>query len=195
MNRSMSIALVLGVCVALAPAPAGAKVPDPSFSHVDPVLTGDAAGSHAYKVVLRDVTNAPVYRVAVLDFSRTSVRLYSTQEPGVTFDCAAKILARMTDMTGTAVFHPRFGGCANGQGVEVSGDGVIMGEIPARSTDMDGIDGCTGLGDFGMFAERFLSSSPHPEADFDNSGGPLGLGDFSIFSRDLLSGVKGSYCP
>jgi hypothetical protein len=195
MNRPTLTALALGVGIALAPASAWAKVPDPYFSHVDPVLTGDASGSHAYTVVLRGVTNEPIYRVAVLDFSKTNVRLYATQEAGATFDCASKTLARMTDLTGTAVFHPRFGGCANGQDVLVSGDGVIVGQVPARSTDMDGIDGCTGLGDFGMFAERFLSSLPHPEADFDNSGGPLGLGDLSIFSQDLLSDVKGSYCP
>ena len=195
MNRSVLTALALGALVALAPAPVGAKPPFLPFCQVDPLVVSDAAGSQAFRVVLRDVNNSPLREYALLDFSRSSVRLYSIQEPGVTFDCASRTLAKITGPDGSATFHPRFGGYANGQDVDVIGDGVVVTSVPARSTDMDGVDGCTGLGDFGMFAQRFLSSSPHPEADFDNSGGPLGLGDFSIFSRDLLSGVKGSYCP
>jgi hypothetical protein len=188
---------VIPATLAVLSSPALAKFPDPSFSEVDPVVVGDAAGSSAFRVVFRDVSNAPLYsELATLDFSQSSVRLYAVQEPGVIVDCAARTLSRVTDHDGVAVFHPRFGGSCGSKSVQILGRGVItIAMVPARSTDMDGIDGCTGLGDFGMFAERFLSSLPHPEADFDNSGGPLGLGDFSIFSRDLLSGVKGSYCP
>jgi hypothetical protein len=194
----MKLALVvIPVALAVLSSPALAKFPDPAFSHVDPVVVGDAAGSCAFRVVFRDVTNAPLYsELATLDFSRTSVRLYAVQEPGVTIDCAARTLSKVTDHDGVAVFHPRFGGSCGANSVEISGRGVVAAVVPARSTDMDGTDGCTGLGDFGLFAPLFLySSTSHPEADFDNSGGAIGLGDFSIFSRDLLSGCKGTYCP
>jgi hypothetical protein len=196
MNRFLAIA-VIPATLAVLSSPALAKFPDPSFSQVDPVVVGDAAGSSAFRVVFRDVTNAPLYsELATIDFSQSSVRLYAVQEPGVVVDCAARTLSRVTDHDGVAVFHPRFGGSCSSSSVQILGRGVmVVAMVPARSTDMDGLDGCTGLGDFGMFAERFLSSSPNPEADFDNSGGPLGLGDFSIFSRNLLNGVKGTYCP
>ena len=196
MNRSISVVFFLAAGASVAPAPAGAKIPNPALSQVDPVLIGDAGGAHSFRVVLRDIADLPIVgAAAMLDFSRTSVRIYSIQEPGVTFDCASRTLARMTLGDGSATFHLRFGGHANGNDVQISGNGVVISNIPARSTDMDELDGCTGLGDFGMFAERFLSPLPHPEADFDNSGGPVGLGDFSIFSQDLLSDVKGTYCP
>jgi len=201
MNRSALTALALGVCVpatlAVLSSPAVAKFPDPAFSQVDPVVVGDAAGSSAFRVVFRDVTNAPLYsELATLDFSQSTVRLYEVQEPGVVVDCAARTLSKVTDHAGVAVFHPRFGGACRSNSVQILGEGVmVMAMVPARSTDMDGLDGCTGLGDFGMFAQRYLSSLPHAEADFDNSGGPLGLGDFAIFSRGLLNGVKGTYCP
>lgn len=43
----------------LLPAVAFAKIPDPRFSTVDPVLYGDTQGTRTFRVVIRDVSNAP----------------------------------------------------------------------------------------------------------------------------------------
>jgi hypothetical protein len=185
--------LLLAMCAR----PAGAKV-DPHFSHVDPVVLGDAAGSYAYRVEFRDVSNAPqIHELAILDFSQTTVRLSPVQEAGVTVDCAARTLSRLTDGTGVAIFHPRFGGSCNSGSVVVNfRDTWSIAWVPARSTDLDALDGCTGLGDLILFAQPFLGGDAgHAEMDFDGSGGAPGLGDFVMLSKDLLGGIKMEYCP
>jgi len=208
MKRFALALLALG---AFAPA-ASAGVPDPRYSSFTPVLVGDASGdpiavkvaplgvsgpSLGFMVNVRDVGNAPQHgATAILDFQGTGLRPYLEQESGTTVDCAQGFIEKLCDSHGIAVLHPRFGGFTTGAPVVILGSGVVLGEVPARSTDMDGQGGSTGLGDFTLFAPLFLgASTAHPEADFDASGGPIGLGDFTIFAREFLSGAHGTYCP
>jgi len=189
-------AVLTALFTVLAVASASAKVPDLRFSTFDPVLYGDPQGSRAYHMVVRDVANAPISgHVATLDLSGTSLRLYDVQEAGTTANCALRTLSRFTDAAGVATFHVRFGGSCSAS-VLVTSEGVPLGSVPARSTDIDGVDGCVGLGDLGLFSRAFLDgSADHPELDFDGSGGRVGLGDLVLFGKDLLDGTKGSYCP
>jgi hypothetical protein len=192
MPRSTVIAALTAL---LLPAFASAKVPDPRFSTIDPILFGSPAGSRAYRVVVRDINAAPDQsKVVTLDFSGTSLRLYTTAEEGTTLNAVNKTLSRFSGPDGSAVFHPRFGGACNAADVMVLAEGVLLGHVPARSTDIDAANGCVDLADLARFAQAFAEPS-HSELDFDGSGGVIGLGDFAIFGRDLESGVKGEYCP
>lgn len=185
------------VCALLSlPALSAAKV-DPRFSSVDAVVFGDVDGTRTFRVQLRTVDNAPDQGIVTLDFSGTSVRLETTQEAGTTVDCVARTLSRETPTQGQpgyglAVFHPRFGG-ASGT-VRVTGDGIRLADVPARSTDVDG-DATVGLRDVATFAGPFLDGTPHPELDFDGSGERVGLGDFALLVQGFLGGAKASYCP
>lgn len=153
MLRLIVISSALGALFVLL-SPASAKIPDPRFSLVDPMLLGSAGGTHAFRVTARDVTNAPLYWTPIrLDFSATTARLYSVEEPGATLDCASHTLTRWTGRDGVATFNIRFGGCTDGEGVQVSADGVLLSLIPARSTDMDALEGC------GMGTSRCLHRS------------------------------------
>lgn len=195
MPRLFALITALGALFVL-PSPASAKIPDPRFSQVDPMLLGSAGGTHAFRVTARDVTNAPLYGVPILlDFSATTARLYSVQEPGATLDCAGRKLTRWTGVDGVATFRVRFGGCTDGELIQVSANGVTFTPVPARSTDMDAVQGC-GMGDFAMFAPLYLNRATNrPDADFNNSGGAIDMADLSIFVKDLLDGSTGTYCP
>lgn len=98
--------------------------------------------------------------------------------------------------SGVAEFHPRFGGgCANAD-VVISGEGMVLRHVPARSADLDGLDGCTDLNDLSLFARAYgQEASQNAGMDLDGTGGTIGLGDFSILVRAFASGAKGSYCP
>jgi hypothetical protein len=188
--------IVLAVLTALlVPAFAAAKVPDPRFSSIDPILFGSPGGDRAYRVDVRDVSNAPIsFRVVTLDFSGTSLRLYTTAEEGTTLNAANRTLSRFSGVDGSAVFHARFGGACNAADVLVEAEGVRLGQVPARSTDIDAANGCVDLADLTRFAGAYQGAG-RPELDFDGSGGVIGLADFAIFARDLVAGVKGEYCP
>jgi len=213
MSRTMTAALRLGTLIALVTPLSGAwaatEIADPRFSIVSPVLVGNASGdamtqvasaqlpaTPGFSVTPRDVNNTPLLNKPVtLDFSASGLRLYATQDPGCAIDCGKQTLTISSGISGTALFHPRFAGFANGRAVEVACSGVILADVPARSTDMDAQGGSTGLGDFTRFAPLFLAASTtHPEADFDASGGAIGLGDFTLFAREFLSGASGAYC-
>jgi len=188
--------IVLAVLTALAvPAFASAKVPDPRFSTIDPIVLGSPVGNREYRVVVRDVSNAPImFRVVTLDFSESSLRLYTTAEEGTTLNAAGRTLSRFSTPDGSAVFHPRFGGACNAAAVLVQAAAVVLGHVPARSTALDAANGGVDVADLTRFAEAYEGLG-HPEVDFDGSGGAIGLGDFAIFVRDFDSGVKGEYCP
>jgi len=207
MSRSLLTLLWIPLCAHVAAA--RTEVADPRFSQISPVVVGSASGlpeamangpelsgQQGFVVLVRDVNNAPVYgRAVVLNFAGTGVRLYAEQDSGCVADCVAQTLTASSDR-GSIVLHPRFGGSVNLAMVEVTAGGVILGTVPARSTDMDAQGGSTGLGDFTLFAPLFLAATTsHPEADFDASGGPIGLADFTIFAREYESGAHGSYCP
>jgi hypothetical protein len=70
----------------------------------------------------------------------------------------------------------------------------VLGNVKGRSTDIDGADGKTGLGDLVFFSTNFLSNPAAQETDFDINGN-TGLGDLVIFSTEFLTGPTLAYCP
>jgi len=202
--RRVVLRIVLPIsCAAVAAAAprAGATLPDPRFNTIDAVVVGNTTGTAmggapaGFDVTMRDINNAPRANVIVtLDFSATVIRLYSTQNAGTTLNCAARTLSRTTDALGRVNFGTRLGGYSNSSLVQVIGDGEPLGVVMGRSTDLDGVDGKTGLGDLALFTANLLSNAAAQETDFDLNG-TTGLGDLSLFATELLSHASGTYCP
>lgn len=195
-------ALTIAAGLAVVASVASAGVPDPRFSTTDLVVVGNHTGNAigaapaGFDVVVRDVNSAPLPgRTVVLDFSATPMKVFNAQNAGTTVNCAAKTISRVTNASGAVNFASRVGKFDNTNNVEVSADGVVLATVKGRSTDVDGLDGRTGLGDFTVFGNNFLNNPAAQETDFDTSGA-TGLSDFTIFGGEFLSPVPaGTYCP
>ena len=194
-------ALLIAAGFAVVASVASAGVPDPRFSTIDPAAVGtnsgtatpQAAGTPGFDVIVRDVSNAPLAGVTVtLNYAVSGMKVYQTQNAGATVNCPAKSISRVTNGAGQVTFGPRTGKFNNANTVEVSANGVVLGNVKGRSTDIDGLGGQTALGDFALFSSAF--GTVNQETDFDVSGGVTGLGDFGIFSTEF-SGVILTYCP
>ena len=199
MRHPLPILSLLALAVAGSVAPAGATTPDPRNSSTDIAVIGNSSGTPmgttppGFDVRLRDAHNAPLVGTAVtLDFSATGMRLYAAQNSGTTLDCAARTLTRVTDATGGVNFAARIAGFDNTNAIEVSHQGVVIAIVPARSTDLDGADGQTSLGDFVLFATNF--NTPARETDYDLNGS-TGLGDFVLFVSEYGRVPAEAYCP
>lgn len=199
MRRTLPILSLLALCVAGSVAPAGATTPDPRNSSTDIAVIGNSSGTPmgttppGFDVRLRDVNNAPLVGTAVtLDFSATGMKLYAAQNAGTTLNCAARTITRVTDAAGGVNFAARIAGFDNTNSIEVSHDGVVIATLPARSTDLDGADGRTSLGDFVLFAANFGTAAR--ETDYDLNGS-TGLGDFVLFSEEYGKVPAQPYCP
>ena len=194
-------ALLIAAGFAVVASVASAGVPDPRFSTIDAVVVGNASGTAmggapaGFDVTVRDVTNAPLSGVTVsLNFSTAGMKVMQTQNAGTTVNCAAKSISRVTNGAGQVNFASRVGKFNNANTVEVSANGVVLGNVKGRSTDMDGSDGKTGLGDFSLFSTNFLVNPAAQESDFDLNGN-TGLADFSLLSGEFLTGPTLTYCP
>ena len=194
-------ALTIAAGLAVVASVASAGVPDPRFSTVDLVVVGNASGNAiggspaGFDVTVRDVNNAPLAgRTVTLDFSATPMKVFTVQNAGTTVNCPAKTISRVTNVSGAVNFASRVAKFDNTNGVEVAADGVVLATVRGRSTDIDGTDGTTGLGDFAIFGNNFLNNTAAQETDYDQ-GGNTGLGDFAIFGSEFLNGATGSYCP
>lgn len=194
-------ALTMAAGLALVASVASAGVPDNRFSTSDAVVVGNASGTAiggapaGFDVTVKDVNNAPLPgRTVTLDFSATPMKVFSTQNAGTTLNCAAKTISRVTNASGAVNFASRVAKWDNANNVDVIADGVPLFVVRGRSTDLDGIDGRTGLGDFSIFSSNFLAAPAAQETDYDLNG-TTGLGDFSVFSAEFLGGVIGTYCP
>ncbi len=194
-------ALTIAAGFAVVASVASAGIPDPRFSTVDANVVGDVSGNAigaapvGFDVVVRDINSAPLAgRTVTLDFSATVIKVYNAQNAGTTVNCAAKTISRVTNGSGAVNFASRIGRFVNTTGVEVAADGVVLANVRGRSTDIDGTDGTTGLGDFAIFGNNFLNNTAALETDFDE-GGNTGLGDFAIFGAEFLNGATGTYCP
>ena len=194
-------ALLIAAGFAVVASVASAGVPDPRFSTIDPAAVGtnsgtatpQASATPGFDVIVRDVSNAPLAGVTVtLNYAVSGMKVYQTQNAGTTVNCPAKSISRVTNGAGQVTFGPRTGKFNNANTVEVSANGVVLGNVKGRSTDIDGIGGQTALGDFALFSSAF--GTVNQETDFDVSGGVTGLGDFGIFSTEF-SGVILTYCP
>lgn len=185
-RKALTIAAGLMVVASLA----SAGVPDPRFSVIDQIGVGDNTGAAiggspaGFDVSVRDINNAPVNgATVVLNFSASGVRGYVTQNAGTTVNAAAQTLSRVATL-GTTNFASRTGKFTNSNTVEVSANGVVLGNVKWRSTDIDGLDGRTFLGDFGYFAARYNTVAA-PECNFDLSVGDIpALGDLGIFATE-----------
>ncbi len=193
-------ALTIAAGLAVVASVASAGVPDPRFSVIDAIGVGDNTGiarggaPAGFDVAVRDVNNAPVLGATVtLNFSASGVKGYISQNAGTTVNAAAQSLSRVAT-TGSTNFAAKTGKFTNSNTVEVSANGVVLGDVKWRSTDIDGVGGITGLSDFSYFSARYIGLISAPECNFDLSVGDVpGLGDFSIFSAEYLSLASGSY--
>jgi hypothetical protein len=194
-------ALTIAAGLAVVASVASAGVPDNRFSTSDAVVVGNVSGTAiggspaGFDVTVKDVNNAPLAgRTVTLDFSGTPMKVFNAQNAGTTLNCAAKTISRVTNASGAVNFAARVAKWDNANNVDVIADGVPLFVVKGRSTDLDGLDATTGLGDFSIFGNRFLSNPAAQETDFDLSGA-TGLADFSIFGSQFLSGATGTYCP
>lgn len=180
---------------------ASAGVPDPRFSTLDAVVVGNVSGTAiggspaGFDVTVRDVNNAPLSgRTVTLNFAPSGMKVFSTQNAGTTVNCTAKSISRVTNGSGAVNFGSRIGKFNNSNTVEVSADGVVLGNVKGRSTDIDGTDGKTGLNDLALFSTNLLTNPSAQQTDFDLNG-TTGLGDLALFSTELLTGPTLTYCP
>jgi len=181
---------------------AEATTPDPRYSTCDAVVVGNASGEAigqapaGYDVQIRDVNNTPVPgRVVTLDFSGSSVRLYAAQPAGITLDCAGRRLSMVTDANGKVNFRPQIAGYDNSSAVVVWNGIEELRRVTGRSTDLDAVDGTTGLGDLALFSANFFGNTGAQETDFDASGA-TGLADFQILAAEFLRFTPpAAYCP
>lgn len=194
-------ALTIAAGLAVVASVASAGVPDNRFSTSDAVVVGNVSGTAiggapaGFDVTVKDVNNAPLAgRTVTLDFSGTPMKVYNAQNAGTTLNCAAKTISRVTNASGAVNFASRVAKFDNANNVDVIADGVPLFVVKGRSTDIDGLDGTTGLGDFAIFGGNFLNNTSAQETDFDLNGS-TGLGDFSIFGGQFLGGALGTYCP
>ena len=155
-------ALLIAAGFAVVASVASAGVPDPRFSTIDAVVVGNTSGTAVggapagFDVTVRDVSNAPLAGVTVtLNFSTAAMKVFSTQNAGTTVNCPAKSISRVTNGAGAVNFASRVAKFNNANTVEVSANGVVLGNVKGRSTDIDGTDGKTGLGDFVLFSSEF----------------------------------------
>jgi hypothetical protein len=194
-------ALLIAAGFAVVASVASAGVPDPRFSTIDNVVVGNASGTAmggapaGFDVTVRDVSNAPLAGVTVsLAFSTAGMKVFSTQNAGTTVNCPAKSISRVTNGAGQVNFAARVAKFNNANTVEVSANGVVLGNVRGRSTDIDGTDGRTGLGDFSLFSANLLTNPGAQETDYDLNGS-TGLNDLALFSGELLTGPTLTYCP
>jgi len=193
-------ALTIAAGLAFVATAASAGVPDPRFSVIDAVGVGDNTGTAVggapagFDVAVKDVNNAPVLGATVtLNFSASGVRGYSVQNAGTTVNAGAQTLSRVAT-TGSTNFASKTAKFNNANTVEVSANGVVLGNVKWRSTDIDGLGGITGLGDFTYFSGKYLSAVAAPEVNFDLTVSDIpGLGDFTIFSGEYLAAATGAY--
>jgi len=193
-------ALTLASGLAFFATVASAGVPDPRFSTIDPIGVGDNTGiarggsPAGFDVAVKDVNNAPVLGATVtLNFSASAVKGYSAQNAGTTVNAGARTLSRVAT-SGSTNFAAKTGKFTNTNTVEVSANGVVLGDVKWRSTDIDGLGGLTGLGDFAYFSGKYLPAISAPECNFDLTVSDIpGLGDFTIFSAEYLAAASGAY--
>jgi hypothetical protein len=197
-SRPFASLLALALASCLGASVADAKIACPQLCSLPTRVVGSASGGVGeVRATLHDVADVPLpYQPFTLDFSQTSFRLFATQDPGVTVDCAERTITGMTNGYGEVVFHARFAGSDPSPALLLSSDGVNLGRVVGRSTDLDGQGGGTGLPDFAAFAAGFASTVPNVSLNFDGSASDVpDLVDFALFARELAAAARVPYCP
>jgi len=193
----MKRALILCSVLALGASAAHASPPDPTKSSYDHILVGNSSASdmgNGFKVIVRDVGNIPLAgkTVSIL-FTGSGAHADVEQEAGTTSSCTAASLSRISNGDGEVVFHAGVAGFDNGHVVQVRGQGVLLGTIQVRSTDIDG-NGATDLRDLNAFRERFVMDRAAPETDFNQDGVTNGY-DFELLRAEFVRGLRNMVCP
>jgi hypothetical protein len=181
---------------------AHAATPGPYIVEVDQVMIGSVSGfstgpTNPFVTRILDSNSQPLAGVLVkLQLPSPTLRLYNTQSSGSTVDCPAYTISKLTDSDGYAIFLPRFGRFTNQNLVEVRANDDIVATVRARSFDIDGLDGTTGLPDLQIFATKYMAVLPTPEVNFDESPSDIpDLSDFAMFATQYLAASVGIYCP
>jgi len=208
-------ALLIAAGFAVVASVASAGVPDPAFSTVGQVAVGTNSGvltdepsdpnGNGFNVIVRDVTNAPLNGVLVtLNYTGSGLRLFASQDPGTTIGATGCTISRTTNIAGAVVFGPKSAKFNNGNVIQVSANGVVLGNVKGRSTDIDG-NGNVSVADFSQLSACYLNvvavcPAPRVELDFNNSPPLNGLGDISIMTAEILAGsaIGGpfhTFCP
>lgn len=193
-------ALTIAAGLAVVATVASAGVPDPRFCTFDAIGVGDNSGTAiggapvGFDVSVRDITNAPVLGATVtLNFSASGVKGYASQNAGTTVNGAAQTLSRVAT-TGSTNFAAKTGKFNNANSVEVSANGVVLGNVKWRSTDVDGVGGITGITDLTYVANRYLGVITAPEANLDLSvSDVVSITDLTIEANEYLGAASGAY--
>jgi hypothetical protein len=187
--------------------PASSGPADPRNSHADPVLVGTTSGAFVpgvgamaapgFDVEVRSVNNAPLnYRLVTLTLNSPNLAFLDLQNPGVEVDCANRTIALMTDRLGRVCFGARICGFDNApDAITVDADGVWLRQVPARSTDLWGMDGVTDANDMRVFRERFFSAvGPFPELDL-NLDDRVDAADLQVLRDEYFRHAGAAPCP
>jgi hypothetical protein len=192
-----------------------AGVPSPPNCTFDHVIIGSydltgapsgpapclATATPGFDVWVRDLNNLPVPGAVVQIIfagTGTSIRPYRNQlQSNVTVRCGNHELDVVADANGHAVFVPRFGRYGEIPVVPVYANGVLLGNVEARSADYND-DGTVNLIDLGIFTTDYTDPlSYHPKSDFDDCPN-TNLGDFAFFAEQYLASISGpieQVCP
>lgn len=145
---------------------AGAGVPSPPQSSVDPCLIVCPLGDIAFHVTVRDIANLPVGGSTVLiDFCSCVAHGFDLC-PGISCQVTA-----VTNPAGTATFHISAGGAGCASPVNVFADGVLLAQRRIASPDQNG-DLVVDAADAAILAGKFGTTDPTGDLDCDGSVTP-----------------------
>jgi hypothetical protein len=180
---------------------------DCSKSAWQPILVGGSSGTsinNGFAVLVKNNSGSIVpgatVKLRLNPLGSSTLRAYTGQNVGVTVNCTTGELSKVTDATGIVRFDLQMGGFDNDGNIEIAIDGTSCQDpvrlIRGRSTDIDGLDGTTGIGDLSLFAVGFLAPEylAGPHLDFNKDGLPANLADLSIFVSEFLNSSPSNYC-
>lgn len=189
MRRSILLPLLLSLLLPAATI-AGAGVPSPANSSVDPCLVLCPAGDIPFTVVVHDLSNNPVQNsFVVLDFSACPAFGHCvSMPPSLIVNEAAHTIGGFTDTHGVMTFAIPMGGICAGNAVRVLADDLVLATRSLASPDRDGNLSVTGAD---LAAIQALVGSTDPTADF-NCDGAVTAADVAISSQHLGHTCEGA---
>ncbi len=150
--------------------PAGAQIPDPNLSSVDPVVVFCPAGDDTFHVTVRRIgTGAPVRSSAValtLDACLAVSVCPTTGTESYTYQPATRIASTLGDNAGLALLPVRAGGLCAAGNVDVYADGVLLATRALASPDQDG-NGIVDGQDLALLQLKLGSADPTGDLDGD----------------------------
>jgi hypothetical protein len=189
MRRCILLPLLLSVLLPAATI-AGAGVPSPANSSVDPCLVLCPAGDIPFNVVVHDLSNNPVQSsFVVLDFSACPAFVHcASMPPSLIVNDAAHTIGGFTDTHGLMTFAIPMGGTCAGNAVRVIADAVVLATRSLASPDRDGSLFVTGAD---QAAVQALVGSGDPTADF-NCDGAVTIADVVFVGQHIGHTCEGA---